>query len=177
MRRAPQVNGAARDALAFATQVAERELRAAIDNPVVLTNGMVSSNGNFHGAPLAHALDFLAIVAADVASMAERRTDRMMDVARNQDLTPFLADDAGVDSGLMIAHYTQAAMVSEAKRNATPASVDSIPSSAMQEDHVSMGWSAARKRARSSTTSPASSASSSTPPPARATCARQSRHR
>ena len=145
MRCAPQVNGAARDALAFATQVAERELRAAIDNPVVLTNGMVSSNGNFHGAPLAHALDFLAIVAADVASMAERRTDRMMDVARNQDLTPFLADDAGVDSGLMIAHYTQAAMVSEAKRNATPASVDSIPSSAMQEDHVSMGWSAARK--------------------------------
>ncbi|WP_211978334.1 histidine ammonia-lyase [Brevibacterium sp. W7.2] len=145
MRCAPQVNGAARDAVAFATQVAERELRAAIDNPVVLTNGMVSSNGNFHGAPLAHALDFLAIVAADVASMAERRTDRLMDVARNQGLTPFLADDAGVDSGLMIAHYTQAAMVSEAKRNAAPASVDSIPSSAMQEDHVSMGWSAARK--------------------------------
>ena len=145
MRCAPQVNGAARDAVAFATQVAERELRAAIDNPVVLTNGMVSSNGNFHGAPLAHALDFLAIVAADVASMSERRTDRMMDVARNQNLTPFLADDAGVDSGLMIAHYTQAAMVSEAKRGATPASVDSIPSSAMQEDHVSMGWSAARK--------------------------------
>ncbi len=145
MRCAPQVNGAARDAVAFATQVAERELRSAIDNPVVLTNGQVSSNGNFHGAPLAHALDFLAIVAADVASMSERRTDRMMDRSRNQDLTPFLADDAGVDSGLMIAHYTQAAMVSEAKRNATPASVDSIPSSAMQEDHVSMGWSAARK--------------------------------
>src|SRR5699024_7538539 len=86
MRRAPR---AAREAVACATGVAERELRAAIDNPVVLTNGMVSSNGNFHGAPLAHALDFLAIVAADVASMAERRTDRMMDVARNQDLTPF----------------------------------------------------------------------------------------
>ncbi|GAA4839509.1 histidine ammonia-lyase [Garicola koreensis] len=148
LRCAPQVNGAARDALEYAHQVSSRELRAAIDNPVVLESGLVSSNGNFHGAPLAHALDFLAIVAADVASIAERRTDRMMDVSRSQGLPPFLADDAGVDSGLMIAHYTQAAMVSEAKRLATPASVDSIPSSAMQEDHVSMGWGAARKLRR-----------------------------
>ncbi|WP_349826595.1 histidine ammonia-lyase [Brevibacterium litoralis] len=145
LRCAPQVTGSARDTLAFAATTAARELRAAIDNPVVLPDGSVSSNGNFHGAPLAHALDFLAIVAADVANIAERRTDRFMDVARNQGLPPFLADDAGVDSGLMIAHYTQAAMVSEMKRRATPASVDSIPSSAMQEDHVSMGWSAARK--------------------------------
>lgn len=149
LRCAPQVTGAARDATEYACQIARRELRAAIDNPVVLESGDVSSNGNFHGAPLAHALDFLAIVTADVASISERRTDRMMDVSRNQGLPPFLADDAGVDSGLMIAHYTQAAMVSEAKRLATPASVDSIPSSAMQEDHVSMGWGAARKLRRS----------------------------
>lgn len=148
LRCAPQVTGAARDALAYAHQVATRELRAAIDNPVVLDSGQVSSNGNFHGAPLAHAADFLAIVAADVASIAERRTDRMMDTARNEGLPPFLADDPGVDSGLMIAHYTQAAMVAETKRLAAPASVDSIPSSAMQEDHVSMGWGAARKLRR-----------------------------
>ena len=94
-------------------------------------------------------LDFLAIVAADVASISERRTDRFLDKARNHGLPPFLADDPGVDSGHMIAQYTQAAIVSELKRLANPASVDSIPSSAMQEDHVSMGWSAARKLRRS----------------------------
>src|SRR5262249_29248885 len=90
----------------------------------------------------------LAIPAADVASMSERRTDRMLDVARSRGLPAFLADDPGVDSGHMIAQYTQAALVSELKRVAVPASVDSIPSSAMQEDHVSMGWSAARKLRR-----------------------------
>jgi histidine ammonia-lyase len=94
---------------------------------------------------VAYVLDFLAIVAADVASISERRTDRFLDAARSHGLNPFLADDPGVDSGHMIAQYTQAAIVSELKRLATPASVDSIPSSAMQEDHVSMGWSAARK--------------------------------
>ena len=94
-------------------------------------------------------LDFLAIVAADVASISERRTDRFLDKSRNHGLPPFLAHDPGVDSGLMIAQYTQAAIVSELKRLAAPASVDSIPSSAMQEDHVSMGWSAARKLRRS----------------------------
>lgn len=145
LRCSPQVTGAARDAATFAAQVAAREIRAAVDNPVVLPNGEVSSNGNFHGAPIAHQLDFLSIVVADVASIAERRTDRFMDPARNQGLNSFLADDPGVDSGLMIAHYTQAAMVAETKRLAAPASVDSIPSSAMQEDHVSMGWGAARK--------------------------------
>jgi histidine ammonia-lyase len=108
----------------------------------------VESNGNFHGAPIAYQLDFLAIVAADLASIAERRTDRFLDRARNSGLPPFLADDPGVDSGQMIAQYTQAAIVSELKRLAVPASVDSIPSSAMQEDHVSMGWSAARKLRR-----------------------------
>ncbi|HEY8373876.1 MAG TPA: histidine ammonia-lyase [Pseudonocardiaceae bacterium] len=148
LRCAPQVHGAARDTLAHAELVADRELAAAVDNPVVLPDGRVESNGNFHGAPLAYVLDFLAIPVADVASMAERRTDRMLDVARSHGLPAFLADDPGVDSGLMIAQYTQAAIVSELKRLAVPASVDSIPSSAMQEDHVSMGWSAARKLRR-----------------------------
>jgi histidine ammonia-lyase len=148
LRCSPQVHGAARDTLAHATAVAGHELASAIDNPVVTTDGRVVSNGNFHGAPVAYVLDFLAIVTADVASIAERRTDRMLDPARSHGLPPFLADDPGVDSGHMIAQYTQAAIVSELKRLAVPASVDSIPSSAMQEDHVSMGWSAARKLRR-----------------------------
>ena len=145
LRCAPQVTGAVRDTIAHARTVAERELRATIDNPVVLDDGTVSSNGNFHGAPVGYVLDFLAIAAADLGSMAERRTDRMLDKNRSHGLPPFLAHDPGVDSGLMIAQYSQAALVSENKRLAVPASVDSIPSSAMQEDHVSMGWHAARK--------------------------------
>ncbi|WP_030455448.1 histidine ammonia-lyase [Herbidospora cretacea] len=145
LRCAPQVAGAARDTADHAALVAGRELQSAIDNPVVLHDGRVESNGNFHGAPVGYVLDFLAIAVADVASMAERRTDRMLDVTRNHGLPAFLAHDPGVDSGHMIAQYTQAAIVSELKRLAVPASVDSIPSSAMQEDHVSMGWSAARK--------------------------------
>jgi len=149
LRCAPQVTGAARDTVDYAALVASRELASAVDNPVITLDGRVESNGNFHGAPVAYVLDFLAIVAADVASMAERRTDRFLDASRNQGLYPFLADDPGVDSGYMIAQYTQAAIVSELKRLAAPASVDSIPSSAMQEDHVSMGWSGARKLRRS----------------------------
>jgi histidine ammonia-lyase len=178
LRCVPQVHGAARDTVEHAAVVATRELAAAIDNPVVLTASedgphggvgsdarddaegdagdgaggggrRVESNGNFHGAPLGYVLDFLAIAAADVASMSERRTDRFLDPARSNGLPAFLADDPGVDSGHMIAQYTQAAVVSEMKRLANPASVDSIPSSAMQEDHVSMGWSAARKLRRS----------------------------
>ena len=145
LRCAPQVAGGVRDTIEHARTVAERELAAAIDNPVVLEDGTVTSNGNFHGAPVAYVLDFLAVVAADLASIAERRTDRMLDKARSHGLPPFLADDPGVDSGFMIAQYTQAALVSDMKRLAVPASVDSIPSSAMQEDHVSMGWHAARK--------------------------------
>lgn len=145
VRCAPQVAGAGRDTIAHAALVASRELASAVDNPVVLPDGRVESNGNFHGAPVAYVLDFLAIAAADLGSIAERRTDRLLDKNRNHGLPPFLADDAGVDSGLMIAQYTQAALVSEMKRLAVPASADSIPSSAMQEDHVSMGWSAARK--------------------------------
>jgi histidine ammonia-lyase len=145
LRCAPQVHGAVRDTIAHATAVAERELASAIDNPVVTVDGRVESNGNFHGAPVAYVLDFLAIAVADLASMSERRTDRFLDASRNHGLNPFLAADPGVDSGHMIAQYTQAGIVSELKRLAAPASVDSIPSSAMQEDHVSMGWHAARK--------------------------------
>jgi len=148
LRCSPQVHGAARDTLTHAEVVAGRELASAIDNPVVTVDGRVESNGNFHGAPVGYVLDFLAIAAADLASIAERRTDRFLDKARSRGLPPFLADDPGVDSGHMIAQYTQAAIVSELKRLAVPASVDSIPSSAMQEDHVSMGWSAARKLRR-----------------------------
>jgi histidine ammonia-lyase len=139
------VHGAARDTAGHATVVAGRELAAAIDNPVITLDGRVESNGNFHGAPVGYVLDFLAIAVADVASMSERRTDRFLDRARSNGLPPFLAADPGVDSGLMIAQYTAAGIVSELKRLAAPASVDSIPSSAMQEDHVAMGWAAARK--------------------------------
>ncbi|MFI7586419.1 histidine ammonia-lyase [Spongisporangium articulatum] len=148
LRCSPQVHGAARDTLAHAATVADRELAAVIDNPVLTTDGRVESNGNFHGAPVAYVLDFLAIAVADLASIAERRVDRHLDAHRNAGLTPFLADRPGVDSGLMIAQYTAAGIVSELKRLAAPASVDSIPSSAMQEDHVSMGWAAARKLRR-----------------------------
>jgi histidine ammonia-lyase len=149
LRCSPQVHGAARDTVEHAELVASRELAATIDNPVVTVDGRVESNGNFHGAPLAYALDFLAIAVADVASISERRTDRICDRHRSAGLPAFLAEDPGVDSGLMIAQYTAAAIVSELKRLASPASVDSIPSSAMQEDHVSMGWHAARKLRRS----------------------------
>ena len=145
LRCAPQVNGAVRDTVEYASTIAYRELQSSIDNPVVLPDGRIESNGNFHGAPVGYVLDFLAIAAADLGSIAERRTDRMLDQHRSAGLPPFLAHDPGVDSGLMIAQYTQAGLVSENKRLAVPASVDSIPSSAMQEDHVSMGWGAARK--------------------------------
>jgi histidine ammonia-lyase len=148
LRCAPQVHGAARDTFAHAARVADVELTSSIDNPSVLADGSLVSNGNFHGAPVAYVMDFLAIVLCDVASMSERRTDRMMDVNRSFGLPPFLAHQAGVDSGLMIAQYAQAAIVSEMKRLAVPASVDSIPSSGMQEDHVSMGWHAGRKLRR-----------------------------
>jgi histidine ammonia-lyase len=130
LRCAPQVAGAVRDTVTHASLVATRELAATIDNPVVLESGEVTSNGNFHGAPVGYVLDFLAIAATDLSSISERRTDRMLDRYRSSGLSPFLAGDAGVDSGLMIAQYTQAALVSENKRLSVPASVDSIPSSA-----------------------------------------------
>jgi histidine ammonia-lyase len=145
LRCAPQVIGAARDALSYARGVASVELRSAIDNPMVLPDGRVESCGNFHGAPVGMACDVLAIGAAQVGAIAERRTDRLLDASRSHGLPPFLAADPGVDSGMMLAQYAQAAMVAENRRLAAPASVDSLPTSAMQEDHVSMGWGAARK--------------------------------
>jgi histidine ammonia-lyase len=145
LRCAPQVNGAARDALGYAGTTADAELVSAIDNPMVLPDGRVESCGNFHGAPLGLACDLLAIASADVGAIAERRTDRLLDKVRSEKLPPFLADDAGVNSGLMIGHYTQAAMVAENRRLAVPASSDTLSTSASQEDHVSMAWGAARK--------------------------------
>ncbi|MBV9801243.1 MAG: histidine ammonia-lyase [Solirubrobacterales bacterium] len=145
LRCAPQVVGAARDTVEHAAAVAGAELRSAIDNPMVMPDGRVESCGNFHGVPVGLACDFLAIAAAEVGAIAERRTDRLLDATRSHGLPPFLADDPGVDSGLMLAHYSQAAIVAENRRLAAPASVDSLPTSAMQEDHVSMGWGAARK--------------------------------
>jgi histidine ammonia-lyase len=145
LRCAPQVHGAARDALAYAETIAGHELVAAIDNPMVLPDGRIESCGNFHGAPLGYACDLLAIAVADIGSMSERRTDRLLDPTRSQGLPPFLAVEPGVNSGLMLAQYTQAAMVAENRRLAVPASVDSLPTSAGQEDHVSMAWGAARK--------------------------------
>ena len=148
MRCAPQVAGAARDTLDHVDAVAARELEAAIDNPVVLSDGRVESNGNFHGEPLAFAADFLAIAAAEVGAIAERRVDQMLDPHRSRGLPAFLAPEPGVNSGLMLAQYTAAALVAENRRLAAPASVDSIPTSGMQEDHVSMGWGACLKLRR-----------------------------
>ncbi len=145
IRCTPSVHGAARDTLVHVTTVANNELASAIDNPMVLADGRVESCGNFHGAPLGFAADFLAIALAEVGAIAERRMDRMLDKTRSHQLPPFLADEVGVDSGLMIGHYTAAAMASENKRLAVPASVDSLPTSGMQEDHVSMAWGAVRK--------------------------------
>jgi histidine ammonia-lyase len=145
VRCSPQVAGAARDTLDFARRVAEVELSSAIDNPIVMENGDIESNGNFHGEPLAFAADFLAIAAAEIGSIAERRVDRLLDPHRSQGLPPFLAEEPGVNSGLMVAQYTAAALVAENRRLAAPASVDSVPTSGMQEDHVSMGWGAALK--------------------------------
>lgn len=145
LRCSPQVHGSVRDILSFAEQITAIELESAIDNPMILPDGRVESCGNFHGAPLAHAADYLAVAVADLGALSERRTDRMLDRTRSHGLPPFLSPDAGVNSGMMIAHYTQAAMTAENRRLAAPASVDSIPTSALQEDHVSLGWSACRK--------------------------------
>ena len=148
IRCTPSVHGAVRDTLAHCRTVAEHELASAIDNPMVFPDGRVESCGNFHGAPLGFAADFLAIAVSEIGAIAERRIDRMLDRTRSHGLPAFLADEVGVDSGLMIGHYTAAAMASENKRLAAPASVDSLPTSGMQEDHVSMAWLAARKLRR-----------------------------
>ncbi|MGH8999457.1 MAG: HAL/PAL/TAL family ammonia-lyase, partial [Acidimicrobiia bacterium] len=156
LRCAPQVHGAARDVVAFARSVLERELASVTDNPVVLVapdgdggDGRVASTGNFHGQPLAFAADFCAIALADLAAISERRTDRLLDPARSQGLPAFLATEAGLNSGFMLAHYTAAAAVNRLRTAAAPASVDSISTSGGQEDHVSMGWNAALTLRRS----------------------------
>ena len=148
LRCAPQVYGAARDTWGFAHGIAERELASTTDNPIVLPDGRVESTGNFHGEPLAFALDFLAIAASEVGAITERRIDRMLDPARSQGLPPFLSPRAGTNSGYMIPHYTAASLAEENRRLAVPASVGSLPTSAMQEDHNSLGWSAGRKLRR-----------------------------
>jgi histidine ammonia-lyase len=145
LRCAPQVHGAVRDVLGFARRVLETELGSVVDNPVIAANGEVMITGNFHGEPLAFAADMLAMAIAELASISERRVDRMLDPAFSRGLPPFLAPDAGTNSGYMLAQYTAASLVSENKVLAHPASVDTIPTSGKQEDHVSMGWTAVRK--------------------------------
>ena len=144
-RCAPQVHGAARDAHRFAGEVFERELGSVVDNPVVLPDGRVESTGNFHGQPLAHAMDFLTVAMTGVGSIAERRTQWLLGHGGQRGLPPFLSTSPGLRSGYMMAQYTQAALVSECKVLAHPASIDSIPTSGAQEDHVSMGWLAGLK--------------------------------
>ena len=140
MRCAPQVHGAARDATSYASDVFERERASVVDNPVILPDGRVESTGNFHGEPLAYALDLLAVALAGLAGISERRTYWLLGPAQARGLPPFLTTEAGLGSGYMLAQYTQAQLVSELKALAQPAGVDSIPTSGTQEDHVSMGW-------------------------------------
>jgi histidine ammonia-lyase len=145
LRCAPQVHGAFRDVLAFAVGVLEREMGSVTDNPIVLPEtGEVVSGGNFHGQPVAGALDSLAAAAVSLASVSERRLYRLLDPSTSNGLPAFLVERAGVHSGFMIVQYTAASLVSESKSLAHPAGVDSIPSSAGQEDHVSMGMISAR---------------------------------
>ncbi|HXH06617.1 MAG TPA: histidine ammonia-lyase [Vicinamibacterales bacterium] len=148
LRCAAQVHGAARDALAFARRIVEIEANAATDNPIVFAEtGEIVSGGNFHGAPVAVAADLVPIALAQLATISERRTSRLVDPAASG-LPPFLARDSGLNSGLMLAQVTAAALVSEIKTLAHPASVDTIPTSAGREDHVSMSMGAALKAAR-----------------------------
>jgi histidine ammonia-lyase len=138
LRCMPQVHGAARDALAELARVLAVEINSATDNPLVLPSGDVVSGGNFHGEPLALAVDYATMAVAELASISERRTARLVD-AHLSGLPAFLTDRAGVESGLMIAHYTAAALVNELQTLSHPSSVDTISTSANQEDHVSMG--------------------------------------
>jgi histidine ammonia-lyase len=145
LRCAPQVDGATRDALGFARGVLEIELNAVSDNPIVLPDDSeIVSGGNFHGQPVAVAMDALATATVGMASISERRLYRLLDPALSNGLPPFLVPESGLNSGFMLVQYTAASLVSESKSLAHPASVDSIPSSAGQEDHVSMGMTAAR---------------------------------
>ena len=144
LRCVPQVHGASRDTLSHVKRVIETEMNSATENPLIFPNGQVMSGGNFHGQPVALAMDFLAIALAEFASISERRVERMINPMLSG-LPSFLIEEGGLNSGFMIAQYTAAALVSENKILAHPASVDSIPTSANKEDHVSMGTIAARK--------------------------------
>jgi histidine ammonia-lyase len=145
LRCAPQVHGATRDVLAFARGVLQVEAGSVSDNPIVLPEaGEILSGGNFHGQPVAVALDALAAATVPLAAISERRLYRLLDPTTNNGLPAFLVQGSGLNSGLMLAQYTAASLVSESKSLAHPASIDSIPSSAGQEDHVSMGMTAAR---------------------------------
>jgi histidine ammonia-lyase len=148
LRCTPQVHGAARDVHGFAHECVLRELAAVVDNPMVL-DGEVVSGGNFHGQALAYAADMLASVCADVAAISERRLDRLLDPARSRGLPAFLTANPGLNSGLMISQYTAAAMVVELRAAASPIAVHSMSTSAGQEDHVSMGFTAAMRTRRS----------------------------
>ena len=148
LRCMPQVHGASRDVIAYCAEVVERECNAATDNPLAFeteTGLELLSGGNFHGQPVAFAADFLAIALAELANISERRIEQLVNPALSSGLPPFLAPNSGLNSGFMIAQVTAAALVSENKGLCHPASVDSIPSSANREDHVSMGTIAARK--------------------------------
>ncbi|WP_169089819.1 histidine ammonia-lyase [Paenibacillus sp. PL91] len=146
IRCAPQVHGATRDALRYIQEKVAIEMNAATDNPLIFAaESRVISGGNFHGQPIALAMDHLSISTSELANISERRIERLVNPHLNEQLPPFLAKDGGVQSGYMIAQYTAASIVSENKSLAHPASVDSIPSSGNQEDHVSMGTIAARK--------------------------------
>lgn len=151
LRCIPQIHGASRDAIGYVLDIINRELNAVTDNPLIFINeydasgGDIISGGNFHGQPVALAMDFLGIALAELANVSERRTERLVNPNLSNRLPPFLVKDGGVNSGFMIMQYTAASLVSENKVLAHPASVDSIPSSANQEDHVSMGTIAARK--------------------------------
>lgn len=146
LRCTAQVHGASRDALEYVKQVIEREMNAVTDNPIIFADSDDAiSGGNFHGEPVAQAMDFLAIALSELANISERRLERMVNPALSNGLPAFLTTQSGINSGFMIVQYSAAALVSENKVLAHPASVDSIPSSANQEDHVSMGTIAARK--------------------------------
>ncbi len=146
LRSVPQVAGAARDALDYIRNITEIEMNAVADNPIFFTKEKICRTGaNFHGAPIGYTQDLLGIVITDLGNISERQTNNLMDPACSKDLPAFLVKSAGLDSGLMISQYTQAALVSENKILASPASVDSIPVSGNQEDHVSFGTIAARK--------------------------------
>jgi histidine ammonia-lyase len=151
LRCMPQVHGASRDAIQWATEVVEREVNSVTDNPLIFLDGAepdLISGGNFHGQPLALALDLAAIAVAELANISERRVEQLVNPSLSSGLTPFLAASSGLQSGVMIAQVTSASLVSENKILCHPASVDSIPSSAGKEDHVSMGSVSARKLVR-----------------------------